>query len=145
MKKMYSALSLRTLCLVQVYNTASTQCNSEMRDLFSSLPTPILNAFLGYAHFKFITNPGFTELDIFNLAEEIIDQRQFTFFGNSEQNDFSLDEMIRQCGYFSSAEVCTYVHNVSNSVLRSLRRAYNREGCSEIIRKILNKRHRDNL
>jgi len=57
-KKMYSALSLRTLCMVQVYNMASTQCSSQMRDLFSSLPTPILSAFLGYAHFKFISNPG---------------------------------------------------------------------------------------
>ena len=71
-----------------------------MRDLFSKLPTPILIFFWDYAHFKFISNPGFTELDIFHMAEDIFDQRHFTFLGNSEQGDFSLDEMIRQCGYF---------------------------------------------
>lgn len=47
----------------------------------------------------------------FHMAEEIFDQRYFTFLGNSEQGVFTLDEMIRQCGYFSSAEVCTYLNN----------------------------------
>lgn len=144
-KKMYSPTSLRTLCIVQLYQIAGKECNTRMRDLFARVPTLILKSFLSYAHFRFIRNFGFTEHDIFCMAEEIYDQRQFTLPPNHyEKSQYCIEDIIVKCSYMSSEEVINYLQNVPNSVLSTLRHAYEREGFSEIIRRILNSRYRNN-
>jgi hypothetical protein len=99
-----------------------------MRDFFCKIPSPILIIFMDYADFQFVLNPGFAELDVFNAAEEIFDQR------------YQLNKMIRECSHFTSEEIFIHLKNVPGSVLNSLGLSFNRENFSDILRKILNMR-----
>ena len=106
LKKVFSPVSLRILCIKEIYDYCYTKCNSELRELFVKIATIYLNMLINYAHFKFIENPSFQELDAFQMAEEVFDQRNFEFIGTSTTGDYLIAEIIRRCGFKRYTKPC---------------------------------------
>jgi len=73
----YEPASLKKLCLQRVHGMCNKQNNIVMRDLFVRLPTPVLEMLLDYVHFQFLLNSGLNELDVYQIAEEVFDQRNY--------------------------------------------------------------------
>lgn len=97
----YEPASLKKLCLQRVYGMCNKQNNIAMRDLFVRLPTSILEIFLNYAHVQFLLNPGLNELDVYQIAEEVFDQRNYKILIKSP-NMFQLSfrNLLKICGGF---------------------------------------------